>query len=138
MKQIIFCLVLIVFFAACSSQKGIVKVAPVSDEEMTEDSLEYNLETFDNKFETWYLLHNSPAMYRSQSYYESWNRQYVSAWNIKAMSPGRNGFFEPVVGYEPSVDYGFELNHELFYYFQYVENVLRIKIISNGPRAVRF
>jgi len=83
-------------------------------------------------------LHNSPAMYRSQGYYESWNRQYVSAWNANAMNPRKSWFFETIVGYDPTVDYGFELNHELFYYFQYVENVLKIEIMPNSPKAVRF
>ncbi len=81
-------------------------------------------------------LHNSPSMYRSQQYYENWNRQYVSAWNFNAMSERKNSFFEPIVGYEYNVDYGFEINHELFYYFQYVEHVLKIQIMPGGPNAV--
>jgi len=36
------------------------------------------------------------------------------------------------------VDYGIEINHELFYYFQYVEQVLKIQIMPGGPRAVIF
>jgi len=104
----------------------------------TEDSLEYELETFDLKFESWYQLHNTPSEYRLQSYYESWNQQYVFAWNSNAMNSRKNSFFEPIVGFDPTEDYGFELNHKLFYYFQYVENVLKIRIISGGPHAVQF
>ena len=138
MKQIIFWLAIIFFIAACSTQKGVVKVKSNDKESVVEDSLEYNLETFDVKFETWYQLHNSPALYRSQQYYENWNRQYVSAWNYNAMSARRNSFFEPIIGYEFTVDYGFELNHELFYYFQYVEHVLKIQIMPGGPQSVIF
>jgi hypothetical protein len=83
-------------------------------------------------------LQNSPAKLRSQSYYENWNRQYVSAWNFNAVQPSKNNFFEPIVGYEPQVDYGFEINHKLFYYFQYVENELKIEIMPNGPNAAQF
>jgi hypothetical protein len=122
--------------AACSTQKGLVTVKSNIAESSVEDSLEYHLETFDGKFESWYQLHNSPAMYRSQQYYENWNRQYVSAWNFNAMSERKNSFFEPIVGYEYTVDYGFEINHELFYYFQYVEHVLKIQIMPGGPNAV--
>ncbi len=138
MKHVIFWLGIIFFIVSCSTQKGVVKVKSNNVESIVEDSLEYDLETFDGGFETWYLLHNSPAMYRSQQYYENWNRQYVSAWNYNAMGGRRNSFFEPIVGYEYNVDYGFELNHELFYYFQYVEHVLKIQIIPGGPRAVLF
>lgn len=138
MKQNIFWLGIILLIAACSTQKGLVTVKSNIGESSVEDSLEYALETFDGKFESWYQLHNSPAMYRSQQYYENWNRQYVSAWNYNAVSGRKNSFFEPIVGYEFNVDYGIEINHELFYYFQYVEQVLKIQIMPGGPRAVIF
>jgi hypothetical protein len=135
MKQIIFWMGITVLIAACSTQKGVVKVKSNDVENIVDDSLEYELETFDAKFETWYQLHNSPAMYRSQQYYENWNRQYVAAWNYNAMTGRRKSFFEPIVGYDSTVDYGFELNHKLFYYFMYVEHVLKIEVMPGGPRA---
>ncbi len=136
MKQIIFGIVVLFTIAACSTQKSAIKVEPSVNEGVVEDSVEYGLETFDPKFETWYSMHDSPALYHSQSYYESWNMQYVSAWNSRAMSGNRNSFFENVIEYTPSIDYGFELNHELFYYFQYVEKVLKIRIIQDGPMGL--
>lgn len=135
MKQIIFWMGIILLIVACSTQKGIVKVKSNDVESVVDDSLEYELETFDGQFETWYQLHKSPAMDRSQQYYENWNRQYVSAWNYNATNGRRKSFFEPIVGYDFATDYGFELNRELFYYFQYVEHVLKIQIMPGGPRA---
>lgn len=105
--------------------------------ETENDSIQYELQTFDGKFDTWYALNDNPSQYRSQQYYENWNRQYVIAWNQKALQPG-NRFFQPIVGFEPNVDYGFELNHKLFYYFMYVERVLRIPIMSGGPQGYNF
>jgi hypothetical protein len=139
MKKILFGIVALLILLACSTQKGAIKVSSTDTEEIAADSVEYDIETFDAKFETWYQMHNSPSMYRSQQYYEGWNKQYVNAWNINAMTGRRSNFFEPIVGYNPTTDYGFELNHELFYYFQYVEHVLKIQIIpGGGPRAVQF
>ena len=138
MNQKIFWLGIILLIVACSTQKGLVTVKSNNEGSIVEDSLEYELVTFDGKFETWYQMHNSPSMYRSQQYYENWNRQYVSAWNYNAMTGRRNSFFEPIVGYESTVDYGFELNHKLFYYFQYVEQVLKIQIMPGGPQTVIF
>ncbi len=135
MKQIIFLMGLILIIVSCSAPKGLVKVNSNNGDSVEEDSVEYELETFDVRFETWYQLHNSPAMYHSQQYYENWNRQYVSEWNYKAANAQRNSFFEPIVGYDETVDYGFELNHKLFYYFQYVEHVLKIQIMQGGPQA---
>lgn len=138
MKRFIIITGLIIFIFSCSVKKQTVKIEGTNSGVADQDSVEYALETFDQKFETWYMLHNSPSQYRSQQYYEGWNRQYVSAWNYHATDPRRSSFFEPIVGYEATVDYGFELNHKLFYYFQYVENVLKIEIITGGPNVVRY
>lgn len=139
MKQIPFILIfsLLALLFSCSAPRGTIKVKTHAETTAEADSIEYDLETFDIKFESWYKTQNSPANHRAQSYYENWNRQYVSAWNAKSMTSG-NSFFEPIIGYYPGTDYGFELNHELFYYFQYVENVLKIKIMSVSPRVVLF
>lgn len=140
MKNAILFLGIALFFAACASQKGTVKIKSEEDEAAVAqtDSVEYELETFDSKFETWYAMQNVPAKYRSEEYYENWNQQYVSAWNEKALNPASNSFFETIVGYDPTVDYDFEIDHELFYYFQYVENVLKIQIMPNGPKSLVF
>lgn len=141
MKRIMFWITALVIFAACSTQKGMVKKVghqepSVIKDSTATDSIEYDLETFDPKFETWYTLHDNPSMYHSLSYYENWNKQYVAAWNANALDPRKSWFFETIVGYDPTVDYGFDLNHKLFYYFQYVEHVLKIQIIpGGGPKA---
>jgi hypothetical protein len=138
MKKIILGIGVLLLIGACATQKKLTerKARPVEIEQ--NDSLGYELETFDLKFETWYTLQNNPSQYRSQSFYEGWNKLYVAAWEAKAMDPVRNPFFEPIIGYDPTVDYGFELNHKLFYYFQYVERVLKIPILSNGPHVFLF
>ena len=137
MKQLLFLLAVLLLGIACSAPRNTPQIKPGDAEAAADDSLEYRLETFDARFETWYALQNRPSQYRSQGYYENWNHQYVTAWNYKAMQSG-NRFFETIVGYDPTIDYGFELNHKLFYYFQYVENVLNIEIMQGGPRSIVF
>lgn len=138
MKKILLLIVLAALIASCSGPKSAVKIEPNENEIAQQDSTEYELVVFDSGFESWYLMHNSPVMYRSQEYYEGWNLQYVNQWNYLATHSRRRSFFEPIVGYEPGVDYGFELNHKLFYYFQYVERVLGIPILPNRPVGVLF
>lgn len=125
-----------VLFSACSSAKRLAESDASSIEVTGQDSVEYDVETFDAKFDMWYEVQNTPATYRLQSYYESWNRQYVSAWNAKCAVGSPHWTFEPVIGYDPAEDYGFEMNHKLFYYFMYVEKVLKKKIIPGGPNIV--
>ena len=138
--------VIIIFFVglSCTNQKkvtepkrGDVEVEGVGNAAVN-DSIEYNIETFDSKFENWYLLHNSETTYHSLNYYEQWNREYVTAWNANAADTRKSDFFEPIVGYNPNIKYSLELNHKLFYYFQYVENVLKIKIMSYSPKSAPF
>jgi len=138
MKQILLYTGILIFTIACSSQKGILKIEQNKIKAEAEDSVEYELIVFDSGFETWYMIQNSPANYRSQPYYEYWNQQYITAWNYHASASQRSSFFEPIMGWYPSVDYGFELNHKLFYYFQYVERVLKIQIIPEGPKGIVF
>ncbi len=138
MKKLFLLFTAVSFIVACSGPKGLVKIEPNGSEAAPEDSVEYELIVMDAGFETWYTLQDSPARYRSQQYYEGWNQQYVSAWNYLSTQPGRRSFFQTIVGYEPGVDYGFKLNHKLFYYFQYVEHVLGIPILSYHPVGVVF
>ncbi|HHX31492.1 MAG TPA: hypothetical protein GX712_02745 [Bacteroidales bacterium] len=138
MKNILMLIVVILLIWGCSGPKGVVSLEPNNGDVATVDSIEYELIVMDTGFETWYLLQDSPTHYRSQQYYEGWNRQYVSAWNAYANQPSRRSFFQSIIGYESNVDYGFELNHKLFYYFQYVEKVLKIPILPNSPMSVVF
>lgn len=136
MRRIFYLAAVVFLVYACSTQKNAVQVSSNEEEITVADSLEYDVETFDGRFDSWYQFYKSPAQYRSQEYYEGWNRQYVNAWNARCASPTRRWQFDPVIGYEPNEDYGFELNHKLFHYFMYVENVLKIRIISNGPHFI--
>lgn len=135
MKQAFIFFVVVSFIWACSTQKKIVEVdktEPVAGV----DSIEYGVETFDAKFVSWYALQNTPATYKTLDYYENWNTQYINAWNDKSTHMGTNSFFSPIEGYHSNEEYGFEVNHKLFYYFQYVENVLKIEIMPGGPKVV--
>lgn len=133
MKNTLFILLLVVF-AACSTSKNIqLKEVTESDDE---DSVSYELIVLDPGFESWFITNSKPSWYHSQSYYENWNQQYVNAWNYGSIWRRNSQLLEGQINYDHNIDYGLEINHKLFYYFQYVERVLRIPIIENGPRAI--
>ncbi len=135
MRQLFIFFAAIFLFWACSTQKKAVEVEKTKPAAKV-DSVEYDIEMFDSKFETWYLIHKSSSTNRSLQYYETWNKKYVLAWNHKSLEMGKGSFFSPIVGYHSNEKYGFDLNHKLFYYFQYVENVLNIQIMPGGPKVV--
>ncbi len=63
------------------------------------------------------------GMDRNPSYYESQNKQYVTAWNELFHSTGGRGPFGSYIDYQFSEDYGLDLNYELYWYFKYIESI---------------
>jgi hypothetical protein len=127
-------LVLSVIIAGCTAQKTVQKsTVPKIN---TKDSTSYELLVFDSGFDSWYTLKNSPALARSKAYYHDWNVRYVQAWNNKVMESHHSGTFSDLINYEFNVDYPYEIEHKLFYYFQYVEHELHIPILKQGPQSV--
>jgi len=138
MTRFIFVMGVLLLLFSCSSQKKAIREESKSDNEKVVESVEYGMKTVDTKFASWYLENNDQNLYRSQKYYEDWNIKYVTVWNRRVLSSQRSRIFESSIEYSPSIDYGFDLNHQLFYYFQYVENVLKIKIMQGGPKLEIF
>ncbi len=133
MKTLKFAIFLILI-AACASQQNIqIKATNTVD---TEDSVSYELIVLDPGFESWFLTYSKPSWYHSQQYYETWNEQYVNAWNYNSIWHRNARLLDGQIDYNPQIDYGLDINHKLFYYFQYVENELNIRILSNSPRAI--
>lgn len=121
----------IVIFAACTSQKsGERHLSPRIE---INDSTQYELLVFDSGFENWYALRNSKVQERSKEYYHSWNIQYVSEWNNRVRSSRHSQIYGQPIDYHPNEDYPLEIEHKLFYYFQYVEHELGIPLLTNGP-----
>jgi hypothetical protein len=113
--------------AACRVQQPLQEIkAPDIN---SEDSTEYEIVVFDPGFETWYLSQRSPAMDRSIDFYRSRNREYVRAWNMKTMIPRYSRLLGAPIDYDPSEPYPLEIEHKLYYYFQYVEKKLKIRIL---------
>lgn len=137
MKAFYLLVLVLVLTVACSTPKSASKSENAAAKQNSADTMEYEVETFNKRFDQWYQKYQDPALYKSLSFYKSWNEQYVSAWNAKCARGGKDWPFEPVVGYKTNEDYGFEMNHKLFYYFMYVENVLKIQIIPGGPKNYR-
>ena len=133
MKNLMLTVFCILLAMACSNKRELVIQEQQSD--MQEDSISYELIVLDPGFESWYLLHGTPAKYHTQNYYEGWNQRYVNAWNYQDIGHRYAQVIEGNIDYRPDIDYGFELNHKLFYYFMYVENELDIQLIPDGPKA---
>lgn len=122
----------LIFAVSCGTQEK--TQLRVEQKKNRADTVKYELLVSEPGFYTWYLTHSRPEWYHSETYYENWNKQYVIAWNNKARSPRGNAFFSEPVNYDFNTDYNPELDHELFYYFQYVERELGYQILASGPK----
>jgi hypothetical protein len=98
-----------------------------------DDQEEYELIVLDPGFDTWFTTTWNPAKDRSVNYYSHWNSQYVSAWNYKASRPHYSDMFDMLINYEPTVDYGMEVERKLYYYFRWVDTKLGIPILDTPP-----
>lgn len=87
------------------------------------DGEEYELIIIDPQFRSWFVTNAKPINYHSQSYYESQNKKYVTAWNEKFHATGGRGPFGNYIDYRFSEDYGLTLNYELYWYFKYIESI---------------
>ncbi|MDN5201815.1 DUF6146 family protein [Fulvivirgaceae bacterium BMA10] len=131
MKKIITALTLLTLAGCISSNyQGNSISTPASKNVINlqaEDDTEYELIIDDPGFETWFITNGKPVGFYSQQYYESKNQRYVIAWNenVTRYAGRRNSPFTSFINYDPTVDYGIALNHKLFYYFKYIENLYR-------------
>lgn len=97
----------------------------------SEDSVEYELLVFDSRFESYLATVPHSKNFYSNEYYRNWNIQYCSEWNRRHENPFKYGdIYETKINYDPSVDYGIDLNFKLYYYFQYFEKKHGIVLIQ--------
>ena len=127
MKRLIYAIPLVLMLGACATsgnlntvdRKGANVINPDEEEE------EYELVIIDPGFNLWATTNQRPIWYYSSWYYAQKNRIYVQAWNERVDQQrfynSRNYPFEQRINYDPTIDYGIELNYQLFWYFKYIE-----------------
>ncbi|MFO7617250.1 MAG: DUF6146 family protein [Bacteroidales bacterium] len=96
-------------------------------EQEAADSTSYEVIIFDPGFSGWFATNRKPEWYYSKEYLENWNRQYITAWNDKVRNRGYQLFnpdnpFIQEIYWDPRVDYGLEVNYQLYHYFLFVED----------------
>jgi hypothetical protein len=79
-------------------------------------------------FDRWYVGHYSPALERTNEYYRSMNSQGVINWNHYFTRNRYSTVIGSYISYNPSVDYGLEVNRRLYWYFRFIEENFRIRL----------
>ncbi len=91
--------------------------------EIVDEESEYEIIIIDPGFYTWLMSIARPEGYYSQSYLETRNEILVLNWNQRVMMPNQ---FDPLlyelqINYDPTIDYGYEVNYKLYNYFIYFQ-----------------
>lgn len=113
---------------SCSSGKQALSVV---DEDSNADSTEYELVVFEPGFDNWFETNRKPLWYYSHNYYKQWNSLYVREWNSRVNEPGSEQPFDNLIDYNFEVDYGKEIDFELFWYFIFIEDKYNLKLSSS-------
>ncbi|GAB1403257.1 hypothetical protein MASR1M74_04350 [Lentimicrobium sp.] len=131
MKKFAIALLLLASFAGLWSCKSTQKSTATKEVETSVqiDSTDYDIVIMDNKFDRWYLTRFSPAQDRSNTYYQSMNNLAVSNWNHYYNTNRYNWVINNLISYNPSADYGIEVNRKLYWYFKFIEETYRIPLL---------
>jgi hypothetical protein len=128
MKKLLIFIFILLAAWACTHQKEVTK-SRATVPTVILDSTEYEITIIDPDFDRWYMMRYSPAMDRSNDYYRSMNGLGVINWNEYYT---RNKYSQVVgsyINYTSSVDYGIEVNRRLYWYFKFVEETYRIRLL---------
>lgn len=99
------------------------------------DSLEYEVIIIDPGFTGWLASRAKPRGYYGQSYLENKNRLWVMEWNNRALNPLRYGdMYSLAIDYQPTIDYGYEVNYLLYNYLVYFQISNRQKLGGIVPQ----
>ena len=86
------------------------------------DSLEYEILIIEPGFSYFLNSMARPEGYYSQSYLENKNRFLVTDYNQRVQQPFRYdpNIYAQEINYSPNIDYGYEVNYKLYYYFVFL------------------
>ncbi|WP_046744695.1 DUF6146 family protein [Kordia zhangzhouensis] len=130
MKKVLFLLVLTgsIVYSCTGQRKTITKksddITKISDTiRIVNEELEYEIIIFEPGFSAWMQSYARPRQYYSQNFLETRNRVYVTEWNQRVIQPSRynNSLYQQEINYQPNVDYGYEVNYQLYYYFVFFQ-----------------
>jgi hypothetical protein len=117
--------------SACSSVKeGSKTTAKLTQK--SQDTTEYELIIIDIQFDNWYLINYSPAKDRTNEYYRSKNMIAVINWNDYYRKGKYSRVIDSYIDYQPSIDYGIEVNRKLYWYFTYIVENYKVQLFNRS------
>ena len=141
MKYLISIVILTLFIWMCSPTKELNNslengTATNDTVRIANDSLEYEIIIIDPGFNSWLAGRARPRNYYSQQFLENRNQIYVINWNQRVLNPTQYdpNLYLMQIDYNPNIDYGYEVNYQLYYYFIYFQLQYKQRLAGFVPR----
>jgi hypothetical protein len=142
MKNLILFLVIIATLIGCNSSK-LEPSTPTTEVEKSQDtvriandSIEYEITIIEPGFSSWLIGRAKPRGYYSQKFLENRNRIYVTEWNRRVQQPIKYSpqLYQLRIDYNWNINYGYEVNYLLYYYFIYFQMNYKQQLTGFVPR----
>lgn len=135
MKTFLMLLGLSVAIYSCGPTKSSSEGSSTNETEtvrIANDSLEYEILIVEQGFQGWLSSQPKQGHY-DQSFLENKNRMFVSEFNSRVLNPNKYSreLYSEQINYNPSVDYGYEVNYLLYNYFLYFQNKYKQDFIGS-------
>ncbi|MGB8704739.1 MAG: DUF6146 family protein [Gillisia sp.] len=123
MKNLVFVFLLALVIYSCGTSRhgmnGNSATAKNDTVRIANDSLEYEVIIIEPGFNLFLNSIAKPRGYYSLSYLENKNKFLVSDYNQRVTQPQRYNpdLYVQEINYDPSIDYGYEVNYLLYNYF---------------------
>lgn len=128
MKHLLF-LLSIFIVAGCAGPQGVgSRTTGDNIVSLQNEEDEYMIIIDDPQFSSWLIANGNPEAFYSNDYYRNKNNLLVSEWNSRFHSRGGRFPYTFYINYDYSIDYGFDVNYQLFHYFRYLSEKLRLNL----------
>ncbi|NNF82897.1 MAG: hypothetical protein HKM99_09155 [Flavobacteriaceae bacterium] len=143
MKNLVTILAILGILASCGSSYKSTEPSQTETDVVDNDTIriksdkvEYEIIIIEPGFNNWMLGRARQRGYYTQSFLESRNRVYVVEWNNRVLDPFRYDpqLYEMQINYEHGIDYGYEVNYLLYYYFIYFQRTYKQRLAGWVPR----
>ena len=144
MRNIAYIVLLFIFVLACSTQKvalnpeekALFNAQQPDTVAIKSEKTEYEIIIIEPGFNAWLESIARPRGYYSQTFLENRNAIYVAEWNRRVLNPFtyNPNLYEMQIDYDPSIDYGYEVNYKLYYYFIYFQRKYNQRLAGFVPR----
>jgi signal peptidase I len=103
---------------------------------ISSDKIEYEIIIIEPGFYTWLNSIAKPEGYYSQSFLENRNYLMVLEWNRRVLQPLQYSpnLYELQIDYAQNIDYGYEVNYQLYNYFIYFQRKYNQRLGTFIPR----